>query len=187
MQALQLAFGPEAVFTSDIGNHLLFAARHLEAGFPGTFHMSLGLGSMGSGIGLAMGLAAAYGSTRRVVGICGDGGLLMVGNELATCARYRIPVVLAVFDNASLGMVDHGMEHTFGRSSGCEVPRVDIVSYVTSLGVEVVPVRSSADLGAVAEAPTEGPKVLWIPIDHAVRAGNPRVHGFATQERRHAQ
>jgi acetolactate synthase I/II/III large subunit len=187
VRALQAAFGPEAVFTSDIGNHLLFAARHLVAGFPTSFQMSNGLGSMGSGIGLAMGLAAAYGAARPVIGICGDGGLLMVGNELATCARYQIPVVLAVFDNASLGMVDHGMSHTFGRSRFCDVPEVDLVAYARSLGAEAITVDSDGVLAGVASHRPRGPLVLRFPIDASIRAGNPRVHGFAMERRRHAR
>lgn len=176
--ALQSAFGADAVFTSDIGNHLLFAARHLVAERRGTFHVANGLGGMGSGIGTAMGLATAYGAVRRVVGICGDGGLLMVGNELATCARYRIPVVLAVFDNQELGMVEHGMVRLYGRSGFGGVPATDLVGFARSLGATAETVVSAEHLAALAGRPLDGPLVLHLPIDPDVRAGNPREHGF---------
>jgi acetolactate synthase-1/2/3 large subunit len=176
--ALQQAFGDEAVFTSDIGNHLLFAARHL-VGRRGNFHVANGLGSMGSGIGTAMGMAAAWRGQRRVVGICGDGGLLMVGNELATCARYGVPVVLAVFDNQQLGMVEHGMLRLYGRSAYGESAHTDIVGFAQALGAEAVTLRSEEHLWDLASRPVHGPLVLHVPIDPNVMAGNPREHGFA--------
>jgi acetolactate synthase I/II/III large subunit len=175
--ALQQAFGEDTVFTSDIGNHLLFAARHLVSR-KGTFHVANGLGSMGSGIGTAMGLAAAWRDARRVVGICGDGGLLMVGSELATCARYGVPVVLAVFDNQQLGMVEHGMLRLYGRSGYGAAPSTDIVGFARALGASATTITSADDLARAAVSPPLGPLVLRIPIDPTVGAGNPREHGF---------
>lgn len=184
--ALQRAFGPEAVFTSDIGNHLLFASRYLTAEHATTFHVSKGLGSMGSGIGIAMGLASAYGHSRPVIGICGDGGLLMVGNELATCARYDIPVILAVFDNRGLGMIDHGMSSTFGRSAHAGVPEMDPVRYADALGVEARTIERGEDLADALSRRRRAPLVLHFLVDASVTAGNPRVHGFAVRSRSHA-
>jgi acetolactate synthase-1/2/3 large subunit len=172
---VQAAFGPDTVFTSDIGNHLLFAARHLVVDRPDAFYVSNGLGGMGSGIGTAIGLAMAYGDRRRVVGICGDGGLLMVGNELATCAKYEIPVVLAVFDDGQLGMVKHGMHRTFGRTQGLERPAADLVCYARSLGVDALRIAGPQDLEMAATRAGRGPLVLDIPVDPAVEAANPRV------------
>jgi acetolactate synthase I/II/III large subunit len=176
--ALQAAFPPDTVFTSDIGNHLLFAGRHLVTEHAGGFHVSIGLGGMGSGIGAAMGLASAYRGTRTVVGICGDGGLLMVGNELATCARYEIPLVLAVLDNASLAMVDHGMQRHYGRSVFAGVAQVDLCAYVSSLGVAIINARTEDDIHEAVERSGRGPVVIYAPVDADVKAANPREHGF---------
>jgi acetolactate synthase-1/2/3 large subunit len=184
VRALQEVF-PEAIFTADIGSHMLFAARHLVATMPSSYQMSNGLGSMGSGIGLAMGLASALGSSRQVVSICGDGGLLMVGNELATCARYQIPVVVAVFDNRSLGMVEDGMVRLFGRSAHGGVPEVSLVAYGASLGATARTIRSRQDLADIAGLRINGPLLLHFEIDPSVRAGNPRVAGFVPAERSH--
>jgi acetolactate synthase-1/2/3 large subunit len=181
VRALQDAF-PGATFTADIGNHMLFATRHLVLAGPDEFRMSQGLGGMGSGIGLAMGLATAR-PDRRVVAICGDGGLLMVGNELATCARYHIPAVFAVFDNRSLGMIAHGMSRVYGRASACEVPDVDLVGYGRSLGVRVVDVRREEDLAAAAATAGDGPMLLRIPIDPDQALVNPRDAGFVRVSR----
>src|SRR6185436_19346242 len=92
-RALREAFLAETTFTSDIGNHLLAALREVEVDEPGRFHFSLGMGGMGSGIGLAIGLA--IGGRGPVVGICGDGGVLMFGNELFTAVKHGAPLVLA--------------------------------------------------------------------------------------------
>jgi acetolactate synthase-1/2/3 large subunit len=176
--ALQNAVGPETVFTSDIGNHLLFAGRHLVTEHAGGFHVSIGLGGMGSGIGAAMGLASAYRGSRTVVGICGDGGLLMVGNELATCARYDIPLVLAVLDNSSLAMVDHGMQRHYGRSNFAGVAHVDLCAYVSSLGVPIIDATSEDDFHEAVERSGRRPLVIYAAVDPDVRAANPREHGF---------
>lgn len=182
VRALQEAF-PGAIFTADIGNHMLFTARYLKATSPSQFQMSNGLGSMGSGIGIAIGLSCALGRSRRVVGVCGDGGLLMVGNELATAARYQIPVVLAVFDNRSLGMVEDGMNNLFGRSAFGGVPEVSIVGYARSLGARAETVRGEEHLRALASEPLSGPLVLHFEIDPSVAASNPRVAGFTASGR----
>jgi len=176
--ALQNAFGPDTVFTSDIGNHLLFAGRHLVMEQPGLFHVSIGLGGMGSGIGVAMGLASHFRGSPHVVGICGDGGLLMVGNELATCARYEIPLVLTVLDNSSLAMVEDGMHRLYGRSGYAGVPSIDIVSYVESLGVPVIRITGPHDFQRAAAQAGSGPLVVYAEVDPEIRMANPREHGF---------
>jgi acetolactate synthase-1/2/3 large subunit len=183
VRALQQAFGEDTQFTSDIGNHLLFAGRFLEARDATTLRVSIGLGGMGSGIGMAIGLASARTpGGPAVVGICGDAGLLMVGNELATCARYRIPVVLAVFDNQSMGMIAHGMQRVYGRASFCEVPPVDLAAYGRSLGVRVLEVAREEDFARAAAEAGDAPLLLRIPIDPDVELVNPRDAGFARAE-----
>lgn len=133
--ALQQKLPPDTVFVSDIGNHLLFASQALTLDKPGCFHASLGLGGMGSGIGTAIGFQAAYGTTRQVVCICGDGSYLMSGNEIATCARYGIPVIFLVINDGQLGMVQHGNERVLGRSPDLRTPRIDIVAQSRTMGV----------------------------------------------------
>lgn len=168
---------PDATFFTDIGNHLLFAAEHVDSRRSGDFHASVGLAGMGCGIGAAMGMAAARGiEGEAVVCICGDGGLLMVGSELATAAKYQIPVVLCVFDDGRHGMVQMGMEAQYGRAAFSVLPDVLLVDYARSLGVDVVDVASPDDL-----RPPPGPRrplVLRVPVDRSVRPTNPRVRGF---------
>lgn len=168
---------PSATFFTDIGNHLLFAARHTRSNRTGDFHASIGLAGMGCGIGSAMGMAAARGGRgEAVVCICGDGGLLMVGSELATAAKHRIPVVLCVFDDGRHGMVDDGMTRLYGKARHSELPDVSLMSYASSLGVRVVDVQCEADLAPPADL--DGPLVLRVPIDRSVRPDNPRFRAL---------
>jgi acetolactate synthase-1/2/3 large subunit len=173
--ALQRAFDEDStVFTSDIGNHLLFAGLHLECNRPDQFHVSLGLGGMTSGIGIAMGLAQAYGNSRRVVAICGDGGLMMCGNELATCARYEVPVILAVFNDGQLGMVQHGSERVYGRSHDFRTPTTNLTAYARAVGADAIRVETEDDLLRAAHSGWRRPLLLDIPIMPGLRAQNPR-------------
>lgn len=173
---LQRLWGGDAIFLTDIGNHMLFTAHNLVVVRPGTFHASTGLAGMGSGIGAAMGMAASLGTETPVVCVCGDGGLLMVGNELATCARYGIPVILCVFDDGHFGMVEAGMEAVYGRSGTAILPSVSVSAFARSLGATVVDVARPADLRPPWDM--EGPLVLRVPIDPTVRLANPRDAGF---------
>ncbi len=169
--AVQRAFGSDVCYTSDIGNHLLFASEALVAGHSKGLVACIGLGGMGSGIGAAMGLAAAG---RQVVAICGDGGTLMVGNELATAVQEGLPIVLAVFADRQWGMVQHGVQRSYGRAGDHSVPAVDFVGWARSLGARALRVESMRDLLSVAEAPLDGPLVLEIPIDPRAATANVR-------------
>src|SRR5262249_29970904 len=152
-----------------------FAAQELASERPDDFHASIGLGSMGSGIGTAIGLQLAWGRRRQVVSICGDGGLLMAGNEVATWAHYGIPVGFAGFNDGRLGMVEHGLQNVYGRAGDNRTPPLDISSYATSLGALAARVGDLAEIEAIAAWPRGSrPLVLDIPIDPEIRASNPR-------------
>jgi len=176
IRALRAAFPSDTAWTSDIGNHLLFASTNLQIESPEHFHVSVGLGGMGSGIGMALGLGMSGRSS--VVGVCGDGGLLMVGNELATCARRGINVVLAVLDDGQLGMVEHGNRSVFGRSDFCAAGGTDLTAWALSLGANAVRVEEAADLTRAMALVGQGPLLLHFPIDPSVAAINPRAQNF---------
>ncbi len=129
---------PEAVFVSDIGNHLLFTAMETRLG-PGRFHASIGLGGMGSGLGIAMGLQLAYGDTKKVVAVVGDGTLMMHGSELATCAKYSIPLTVIALNDGQFGMVEHGCERVYQRSHEWSLPSGSLDRWIEEVapGVDV--------------------------------------------------
>jgi acetolactate synthase-1/2/3 large subunit len=137
--------------------------------------VSLGLGGMGSGIGTAIGMQLAYGSSRQVVCVCGDGGILMYGCELATCARYSIPLVTVVFNDRQLGMVAHGFRGLFGRTPDFSTPAIDLVAFGRSLGVRSERLDALADLRQIIDHHHGQPLLIDVPINPEISSGNPRV------------
>jgi acetolactate synthase-1/2/3 large subunit len=112
LRGLAEAF-PKAVWCSDIGEHLAYALHYLEVDEVDDFHNFLGFGSMGSGIGAAIGLQLAR-PERTVVCVCGDGGFTMMLGELMTCVEQGIGVVFAVMNDGRWNMVEHGFRTVYG-------------------------------------------------------------------------
>ncbi len=172
---LRKVFGSDAIFCCDIGNHMLFSAQNLKVDQPDGFWVSLGLGGMGSGIGTAIGLQLALGRRRQVVCICGDGGMLMSGNELATCVRYGIPLVTIVFNDQHLGMVQQGFRATFGRAPDLSCPRVDFTGFGRALGLQTAHLERLLDLETFVDRHQGQPVLIEVPVDPSVRPKNPRI------------
>ena len=172
--ALRELVGPDAAFVCDIGNHMLFTAQNLVVDAPDGFWVSLGLGGMGSGIGTAVGMQLAYGHLKRVVCVCGDGSMMMCGSELATCARYGIPLTVIVFNDRHLGMVNQGFNTVYGRAPDCTSPDVDFANFGRSLGLNAERLDKLADLPAILERYQGKPLLIDVPIDPQISTANPR-------------
>ncbi len=96
--------GPEAIYTSGVGQHQMWAAQFIQYERPNAWLNSGGLGTMGYAVPAAMG--AKVGSPERTVwAIDGDGCFQMTNQELATCVINDIPIKVAIINNSSLGMV----------------------------------------------------------------------------------
>ncbi|TQR59574.1 biosynthetic-type acetolactate synthase large subunit [Campylobacter troglodytis] len=94
----------EAIYTTDVGQHQMWAVQFIKHAKPRSFLMSGGLGTMGFGYGAAIGAKLAY-PKRPVLHITGDGSFLMNLNEVATAVEYKIPVISIILNNQTLGMV----------------------------------------------------------------------------------
>ena len=101
--------GEEAIFTTDVGQHQMWAAQYGRRGRPRSFLSSGGLGAMGYGYGAAIGaqIGAAGGSQRKrpVIHITGDGSFHMNLNEACTVVSYHLPIITVILNNKVLGMV----------------------------------------------------------------------------------
>ncbi len=109
VQALYEATGGEAIVTSDVGQHQMWAAQYYHYPAPRRWINSGGLGTMGFGLPAAMGAAVGC-PERTVVCIAGDGSVQMNSQELATCAENEIPVKIFIMNNGYLGMVRQWQE-----------------------------------------------------------------------------
>lgn len=110
---LQAAF-PQATWAVDQGEHCAYALHYLGIDRPDRFRTMVGLASMGSGIGIAIGMRQAD-PERTVIGVCGDGGFAMHAGEILTCVEHGIGLVLAVINDGRWNMVHHGFRKVFGR------------------------------------------------------------------------
>jgi acetolactate synthase I/II/III large subunit len=109
IQALHEATGGEAIVTSDVGQHQMWAAQYYDFPQPRRWINSGGLGTMGFGLPAAMGAAVAC-PDRVVCCIAGDGSVQMNAQELATCAQEHIPIKVFIMNNGYLGMVRQWQE-----------------------------------------------------------------------------
>ncbi|MFI8828915.1 thiamine pyrophosphate-binding protein [Streptomyces sp. NPDC053431] len=144
---LQQAAGPCARFVTDIGEHMLFALHYLTASGPDSFGIHLGLGSMTSGIGSAVGRALAD-PTTRVVCVCGDGGMQMAGSELLVARQHNLPVLAAVFNDSRYNMVYHGYRQQFDRTAPWASPDVDFSLWAQSYGIPSAVIERSGQITA---------------------------------------
>ncbi len=96
--------GEEAIITSDVGQHQMWAAQHFPFDRPRQWINSGGLGTMGFGLPAALGAKKAF-PNKTVINITGDGSILMNIQELVTASEYKIPVINIILNNQFLGMV----------------------------------------------------------------------------------
>jgi acetolactate synthase-1/2/3 large subunit len=109
VRALYEATGGQAIITSDVGQHQMWAAQYYDFPEPRRWINSGGLGTMGFGLPSAMG--AAVGCPEALVCcIAGDGSVQMNAQELATCAQNKIPIKVFIMNNGYLGMVRQWQE-----------------------------------------------------------------------------
>ncbi len=104
IRSIREALPSNAIVTTDVGQHQMFAALHYDVYEPGTFLTSGGLGTMGWGLPAAIGAKAAK-PDRKVLAICGDGGFHMTENNLTVAVDENLPIVVVVLNNRLLGMV----------------------------------------------------------------------------------
>ena len=94
----------DAIITTEVGQHQMWAAQFYKYTKPRTFLTSGGLGTMGYGLGASLGAKMGM-PDKTVVNVAGDGCFRMNMNEIATAARYNIPLIQVVVNNHVLGMV----------------------------------------------------------------------------------
>ena len=169
----------DTVYVTDVGQHQMWAIQHLHFEYSGQLVTSGGFGTMGFGLGAAIG-AQTGNPNKLIVHITGDGSFRMNLNELSTVQYYSLPIVTVIFNNGALGMVRQWQTLTCaGRYSQTTLDRgPDFVKLADAYGLEGCRVANVRDFeAALRKALVHGHAAVIecaISIDEMVR---PMVHG----------
>ncbi len=152
---------------TDVGQHQMWAAQYLNFKKSRKFISSGGLGTMGFGMGGAIG--ASYGTGEKTVLVTGDGSFGMCLNELATAVTYNVPIVILLLNNGVLGMVRQWQTLFFDKHYSNTVldRKTNFVRLAESFGAKAEAVSDVAELDAALTRAFEsdGPYLIECPID----------------------
>ncbi len=136
----------DALIVTEVGQHQMWAAQYYKYTKPGTLLTSGGLGTMGYGLGAALGAKTGR-PEKTVVNIAGDGCFRMNMNEIATAVRHNIPVIQVVVNNHVLGMVRQWQDLFYDERYSATVLRdaVDFVKLAEAMGAEGICARTQEE------------------------------------------
>lgn len=142
----------EAVITTEVGQHQMWAAQFYKYTQPRTLLTSGGLGTMGYGLGASIGAKMGV-PDKTVINIAGDGCFRMNMNEIATAARYNIPIIQVVVNNHVLGMVRQWQNLFYGQRYSATVlnDAVDFVKLAEAMGATGIRVTTCDEFKAALQ------------------------------------
>lgn len=137
----------KGIITTEVGQNQIWAAQFYKYSEPRTFISSGGLGTMGYGLGAAIGAQLGR-PGRQVINIAGDGSFKMNSTELATVAKYQVPIIQVVLNNNALGMVRQWQNLFYqGRYSNTTLgPDVDFVKLADAYGIPAVRITREEEM-----------------------------------------
>ena len=150
VQTINEVTGGDAVIVTEVGQHQMWAAKYYQYRQPRTLLTSGGLGTMGYGLGAAIGAKMGC-RDKTVINIAGDGCFRMNMNEIATATRYNIPVVEVIVNNHVLGMVRQWQTLFYGKRYSQTIlnDSVDFVKIAEAMGARAYRVTQKEELEPV--------------------------------------
>jgi len=167
IQKLRELSDADAIISTDVGQHQMWTAQFFKFTSPRTLLTSGGLGTMGYGLPAAMGAQAAF-PGRQVITICGDGGVQMNIQEMATLVQNRLPVKIVILNNNFLGMVRQWQELFFDKrySQTCMELPIDYIKLADAYGAKGFLATKPEDVEKVIKAgfAEDGPVIMEFKI-----------------------
>ena len=159
--------GENTAVCTDVGQHQMWTAQSISLKNPRRFVTSGGLGTMGFGLGAAIG--AAFGTKQRSVLVTGDGSFGMCLQELATAVTYDVPMVVMIMNNGVLGMVRQWQTLFYNKHYSSTVlnRKTDFTAFAKSFGAQGEAVNTPEELDAalVRAFKSSGPYIIDCKID----------------------
>ena len=159
----------DAIITTDVGQHQMWAAQHYKFKSPRTLLTSGGLGTMGYGLGASIGAKVGC-RDKVVINIAGDGCFRMNMNEIATAVRHDVPIIQVVVNNHVLGMVRQWQTLFYGKrySNTILEDKVDYCKVAEALGAKAIRVtnKEEVDDAILTAVKEDGPVLIEVVIDH---------------------
>ncbi|MFO7295545.1 MAG: biosynthetic-type acetolactate synthase large subunit [Clostridia bacterium] len=137
----------KAIITTEVGQNQMWTAQFYKFDEPRTFISSGGLGTMGFGLGAAIGACIGR-PDRKVINVAGDGSFMMNSIELATVSRYKLPIVQLVLNNQALGMVRQWQNLFYNKRFSYSTlgPDVDFVKLANAYGIKGFRITSNEEV-----------------------------------------
>ncbi len=167
MCVLSDAFPDNTRFTIDTGNSWAWATHYLHLADCRNYHVAMSYGTMGWGIGAAIGMAFAKPDAPAVC-ITGDGSFLMHGNEITVAQEHGLKVIIIILNDHALGMIKHGQRMGGAEAIGFQLPQVDYSMVARAMGIVGINIQTPEDLDSLdidALCQRNGPTLLNVYID----------------------
>ena len=168
---VRAALGPEDIIALDNGVYKVWYARNYHALAPNTILLDNALATMGAGLPSAMAAKMVY-PDRTVVAICGDGGFMMNSQEIETCVRLKMNIIVLILNDSAYGMIKWKQNAMGFHNWGLDFGNPDFVKYAESYGANGYRVESTESFLPLLQTCTETPGVhiIDLPVEYSENA-----------------